>query len=130
MAKRKVEPKLFRLLLEMLRQYARQLREQNPGVVIRNAAVFESALRQLSKRKYIQVIGGSHDRPDWRTDVFDPLLQRVKNHPIWVPGPNFPGDTWDLFKIMQPSYRNGRIVWRHKPSRKRTARELWLDLNT
>jgi hypothetical protein len=47
--KRKIEPKIHRLLSLMLRRYALQLREQNPGVVIRNAAVFESALRQLSK---------------------------------------------------------------------------------
>jgi hypothetical protein len=98
--------------------YANQLRENYPERTIRNAAVFASAVPEFARLGYIELV-------DSRTSILDGLppglvrtINRAKHQPIWIPGPNFPDDPWEIYDQMKASMRGNEIVWQHCPAKR------------
>lgn len=114
--------KIYGLIRSILVAYAGGLREKYPGLMIRNEAVFASALRELSRHGYIQLVDGRRGIPTWLTEGLVRTVRRVKYHPIWMPGPRFP-DSGFVEKYLWPSMQDGKIVWHHSPSK--TAHRKW-----
>ena len=117
-----MKPKIYGLIRSILVAYAQDLRDKYPGLTIRNETVFASAIRELSRHGYIQLVDGRRGVPAWLPEPLVRTLRRVKYQPIWMPGPRFP-DSAFVEKYLWPSMKNGEIVWHHSPSK--TAHKKW-----
>lgn len=85
-----MKPNIYGLIRCILVAYAQGLRDKYPDQTIRNATVFESAIPELSRLGYIELVDGRHGIPAWLPDQMIRTIKRVKYQPIWMPGPNFP----------------------------------------
>lgn len=97
--------------------YANLLRTKYPDKTIRNAAVFDSAIRECSRLGYIELINSKRNMPANLPKRIVQTLKRVRHFPIWIMGPNFPDDPWSMFDQLRPSMQGDEIVWHHHPSR-------------
>ena len=63
-----MKPKLYGLIHAILVLYAQRLRDEYPNLTIRNETVFESAIRELSRLGYIELVDGKRGIPAWVPD--------------------------------------------------------------
>ena len=87
--------------------------------VIRNAAVFASAIPEFARLGYIELVDARKKIPEYISDDIAHRIKRTKHQPIWVPGKKFPHNPLDIFELMKPSLRGEEIVWRQTSSRER-----------
>ena len=117
-----MKPKLYGIIHCILVTYAQLLRDKHPNLRIRNATVFKSAIRELSRLGYIELVDAKRGIPAWLPDWMIRTIRRVKYKPIWMPGPKFP-DNGFMEDFLRPSMKRGKIVWHHSPSK--TANKRW-----
>jgi hypothetical protein len=91
------------LLESLFVGYANCLRADHPELKIRNATVLTSAIREFARLGYIELVDRRSGIPEDIPDFLVRAIKRVKHQPIWIPGPNFPDDPWDLYHQMKPS---------------------------
>jgi hypothetical protein len=103
--------------------YANLLRSKYPEKRIRNADVFTSGVKEFAKLGYIELVDSRIGIPDRLPGFLVRTLKRAKP-PIWIPGPNFPDNAWEINDLMQPSMRGNEVVWQHFPSKRRST---WRD---
>jgi len=99
--------------------YANQLRSSYPKQKIRNAAVFASGVPEFARLGYFELVDARKGIPDGLPAGLVRTIKRARHQPIWIPGPNFPDEPWDLYDQMKPSMRADEVVWRHSPSQRR-----------
>jgi hypothetical protein len=75
---------LHALLKEIFSMYAVDLRARYSGQTIRNADVFDSAIREFSRLNYIELVDCSRGVPAGVPSVLVRRLKRVRHHPIWI----------------------------------------------
>ena len=109
------------LLESLFENYARQLRADYPEQTIRKAVVFASAIREFARLGYIELVNVRLGIPADIPKALVRTIKRSRHHPIWIPGPGFPDEPWDLFDQMKPSMRGNEVVWRHIPPQKRNT---------
>jgi hypothetical protein len=109
------------LLESLFENYARQLRADYPEQTIRKAVVFASAIREFARLGYIELVDVRFGIPADIPKALVRTIKRSRHHPIWIPGPGFPDEPWDLFDQMKPSMRGNEVVWRHIPPQKRNT---------
>jgi hypothetical protein len=107
-----MKPKLYGYIYHILKAYAQRLRDEYPNLTIRNATVFESAIREFSRYGYIELVDGKRGIPAWLPDRLVRTIKRVKYKPIWMPGPNYPYSGF-ISDFLRPSMKRGKIVWHH-----------------
>jgi hypothetical protein len=122
--KNSMRENMYYLLETLFGQYASQLRSNYPERTIRNAAVFASAVPEFARLDYMELVDARTSIPDGLPPGLVRTIKRAKHQPIWIPGPNFPDDPWDIFKQMKPSLRGDEIVWQHIPAKRRNT---WRD---
>jgi len=104
--------------------YANDLRRRYPGQTIRNAAVFDSVIRECSRLGYIQLVRSKEGGANL-PNLIVRILKRVRHYPIWIMGPNFPDEPMDMLKQLRPSIKDGKIMWHHHPTRRKPT---WRNL--
>jgi hypothetical protein len=115
-----VSQNLHALLKAIFATYAADLRHRYKGHIIRNAAVFDSAIRECSRLGYIQLVNSKKDAADV-PDLIARRLKRVKHFPIWIMGPNFPDEPMNLLDQLRPSMKGDKVIWHHHPSQTKTT---------
>ena len=110
---------VFALVEVTLVDYANQLRAEYPNRVIRNAAVFASAIPEFARLGYIELVDARQKIPEHISDYVVHRIKRARQ-PIWVPGKNFPRNPLVMFELMKPSMDGDEIVWRHTLKKRRT----------
>jgi hypothetical protein len=111
---------LHALLKAIFAMYAADLRHRYKGHIIRNAAVFDSAIRECSRLGYIELVNSKKDAANV-PDLIARRLKRVKHFPIWIMGPNFPDEPMNLLDQLRPSMKGGKVIWHHHPSQTKTT---------
>ena len=96
--------------------YANRLRAKYPERTIRNAAVFASGVPEFARHGYIELVDARTSIPDGLPPALVSTIKRAKHQPIWIPGPHFPDDPWDIYEQMKPSVRGDEIIWQHFPA--------------
>ncbi len=124
--KNSIKENMYGLLETLFVQYVTLLRSEYPDKTIRNAAVFDSGVPEFARLGYIELVDVRTGIPDYLPTFLVRSIKRAKHQPIWIPGPNFPDDPWDIFKQMRPSVRGDKIVWQHIPAKRRNT---WRDLD-
>ena len=104
--------------------YANRLRAKYPERTIRNAAVFASGVPEFARLGYIELVDARTGIPDGLPPALVRTIKRAKHQPIWIPGPNFPDDPWDIYEQMKSSVRGGEIIWQHFPAKRPST---WRD---
>jgi hypothetical protein len=104
--------------------YANRLRATYPERTIRNGAVFASGVPEFARLGYIELVDAKASIPGGLPPSLVRTIKRAKHQPIWIPGPNFPDDPWDIFDQMKPSIHADNIVWQHVPAKRRNT---WRD---
>jgi hypothetical protein len=117
-AVRNLKGNMYGLLECLFAGYTRQLRIDYPEQTIRNAVVFASAVEEFARFGYIELVDRRFGIPADIPEFLVRTIRRSKHHPIWIPGPSFPDDPWDLYHQMKPSMRGNDVVWRHTPPQK------------
>jgi hypothetical protein len=112
-------PKLGGYVRSICRMYARRLRHEYKDNTIRNAFVFESAIRELSRLEYIMLVDGKVNIPPWLPEALVYTIKRVKYHPIWMPTLKLLYLDGFMFEILLPTIEDGEIVWHYSPGRAR-----------
>ena len=107
----------------MFVQYANLLRSNYPDKAIRNGAVFASGIQEFSRLGYIELVDARTEIPDGLPAFLVQTIKRAKP-PIWIPGPNFPDEPWDMYEQMKPSLRGDEVIWQHFPAKRRNT---WRD---
>jgi hypothetical protein len=115
----KQKQNIYALLKEIFSRYANVLRAQYPKQTIRNAAIFDSAIREFSRFGYIELVDCRRGVPPAIPGFMVRRLKRVRHHPIWIIGPQFPDDPRAILDEMRPSMNGDEIVWHHRPSRRK-----------
>ncbi len=110
---------LHSLLKAIFWTYAIDLRPKYPSQTIRNADVCDSAIRKFSRLGYIELVDCSRGIPPEVPSILVRRLKRVRYHPIWIMGSKFPDDPMAIFDQMRPSMKANKIVWHHRPSRRK-----------
>jgi hypothetical protein len=116
--KNSIKENMHGLLESMFVDYANRLRADYPEQTIRNAAVFTSGVREFARLGYIELVDVRTGEPEGVPDHLVRTIKRAKHHPIWIPGPNFPDDPWDLYQQKKPSMHGDELVWQHTPAQK------------
>src|SRR5690242_10362440 len=100
----------------MFVDYSNQLRARYPDHTIRNATVFAAAISEFARLGYIELV----DARKIPKDIPEGLVRTVKRArgPIWIPGKNFPDEPLELYERLKPSLLNGKVVWKHTPSKR------------
>jgi hypothetical protein len=112
------------LLEALFRQYANLLRPKYPDKTIRNADVFTSGVKEFTRLGYIELVDARTRIPDGLPPGLVRTIKRAKHQPIWIPGPKFPDEPFDLFEIMKPQLSGNEVSWQHCPV---TRRNTWRD---
>jgi len=124
---------MHRLLECTFVDYANQLRASYPGRIIRNAAVFASAVPEFARLGFIELVDARNGIPKDIPGFLVRTIKRARHQPIWIPGVNFPDDPFDIYEQMKASMRNNEVVWRHiqakRPSTWRLRAVMSVQLN-
>ncbi len=115
-----IQENMHCLLESLFVQYVRLLRSKYPDKTIRNAAVFTSGVPEFARLGYIELVDARLGIPDGLPAFLVRTIKRAKQ-PIWIPGPNFPDEPWQIYEQMQPSMRGDEVVWRHFPAEVRNT---------
>ena len=121
--KKSIKENMHGLLESMFVQYANLLRSNYPDKAIRNGAVFASGIQEFSRLGYIELVDARTEIPDGLPAFLVQTIKRAKP-PIWIPGPNFPDEPWDMYEQMKPSLRGDEVIWQHFPAKRRNT---WRD---
>ena len=113
-----IKENMFGLLECTLVQYANLLRQKYPKRTIRNAAVFASAIPEFARLGYIELVDNRIGIPNGIPEFMVHSIKRMRRQPIWIPGINFPRESFDIFDQMKPFIRDDEVVWRHVPPRR------------
>src|SRR5712671_2652785 len=102
------------LVRETFRDYARELRDRYNDRKIRNAVVFESAIKEFSRLGYIVLVDKMRGIPP---EVFEGMMhsiKRTRHQPVWMRSRKFP----DMLVLLElrPSIRDGEIIWQFVPA--------------
>jgi hypothetical protein len=122
--KNSVTENVHGLLESMFVRYANLLRSKYPDKTIRNADVITSGVKEFARLGYIELVDARTKIPDGLPAFLVRTIKRAKS-PIWIPGPNFPDEPWEIDELMKPSLRGNEVVWQHFPS---TRRSTWREL--
>ena len=99
--------------------YANRLRANYPDRRIRNAAVFASGVPEFARLGYIELVDARTGVREGVPDFLVRAVKRAKHQPVWIPAINFPDDPMSMFDEMRPSMKGDKIVWHHRPSRRK-----------
>jgi hypothetical protein len=116
-----LQANLHGLVESLFKDYARQLRADYPKQTIRNSVVITSAVQEFARLGYIELVDVRLGIPADIPKRLVRTIKRSRHHPIWIPGPGFPDDPWDLYDQMKPSMRGNEVVWQHIPPKKRNT---------
>jgi hypothetical protein len=119
--KNSITENMHGLLESTFVDYANRLRANYPDRTIRNAAVIVSGVPEFARRGFIELVDARTGIPEGLPAFLVRTIKRAKYQPIWIPGPNFPDDPFDIYEQMKPSMRGDEIVWRHIPSKRRSS---------
>src|SRR6476659_6696639 len=97
-----IQENMYGLVECIFVEYANLLRLKYPNRTIRNAAVFASGVPEFSRFGYIELIDARKGIPEEIPDFLVRTIKRSKRQPIWMPGPNFPDDPFELHDYMKP----------------------------
>jgi hypothetical protein len=122
--KNSIRENMHGLLESLFVQYANLLRSNHPDKTIRNGEVFASGVQEFARRGYIELVDGRTGMAVGLPLDLVRTIKRAKHQPIWIPGPNFPDDPWDIFKQMKASIHCDEMVWQHFPAKRRNT---WRD---
>ncbi len=106
------------LLEHMFINYANTLRAKYPDKKIRNADVFASGVPEFARLDYIQLVDKRRGIPQGIPEFLVCTIKRSKRQPIWIPGPRFPDDPFDMYEQMKPYLLGKQVLWLHTPSEK------------
>ena len=121
--KNSIHDNMLGLLECMFVRYANLLRSKYPDKTIRNADVLTSGVKEFARLNYIELVDARTGIPNGLPAFLVRTIKRAKP-PIWIPGPNFPDEPWQIDDLMQPSMRGDEMVWKHSPSKRRST---WRD---
>jgi hypothetical protein len=121
--KNSIHDNMHGLLECMFFRYANLLRSKYPDKTIRNAHVFRSGVPEFARLGYIELVDARTEIPDGLPAFLVRTIKRAKP-PIWIPGPSFPDEPWEIDELMKPSMRGDEIVWQHNPAKRRNT---WRD---
>ena len=79
---------------------------------------FEFCRPGIARLGYIELVDRRGIIPEDIPNFLVRTIRRAKHQPIWIPGPNFPDDPWDLYHQMKPSMHGNELVWQHTPAQK------------
>jgi hypothetical protein len=113
-----IQENMHGLLEHMFVDYANLLRSKYPNKTIRNAAVFTSGVPEFARFGYIELIDARKGIPEEIPDFLVRTIKRSKRQPIWMPGPNFPDEPFDIYDQMKPDMLGNQLLWLHTPSQK------------
>lgn len=116
-----IKENMHGLLESTFVDYANRLRANYPDRTIRNAAVFLSDVPEFARPGFIELVDARTKIPEGLPAFLVRTIKRAKYQPIWIPGPNFPDDPFDIYEQMKPSMRGDEIVWQHFPSKRRSS---------
>ena len=102
--KNSIQENMHGLLESMFVRYANLLRSSYPDKTIRNAHVFRSGVKEFARLGYIELVDARIGIPDGLPAFLVQTIKRAKP-PIWLPGPNFPDEPWNIYDQMQPAAR-------------------------
>jgi hypothetical protein len=111
-----IQENMHGLLECMFVRHANLLRSKYPDKTIRNADVFTSGVKEFARLGYIELVDARTGIPDGLPAFLVRTIRRAKP-PIWIPGPNFPDEPWEIDELMKPSMRGDEIVWQHFPAK-------------
>jgi hypothetical protein len=97
-----LQANLHGLVESLFKDYARQLRADYPKQTIRNSVVITSAVQEFARLGYIELVDVRLGIPADIPKRLVRTIKRSRHHPIWIPGPGFPDDPWDLYDQMKP----------------------------
>jgi hypothetical protein len=80
----------------------------------RSAMVFDSAIAEMARLRYIVLVEGKKDISSWMPKYLVRTIKRVRKFPIWVPAPRMMElhGEW-LCDRLKPTMENGKIIWHH-----------------
>ena len=113
-----IQENMHGLLEHMFVDYANLLRSKYPNKTIRNAAVFTSGVPEFARFGYIELIDARKGIPEEIPDFLVRTIKRSKRQPIWMPGPKFPDEPFDMYDQMKPYMLGNQLLWLHTPSQK------------
>jgi hypothetical protein len=119
--KNSIKENMHALLECIFVDYANLLRTNYPGKTIRNAAVFVSGVPEFARLGFIELVDPRAGIRDGIPYFVVRTIKRAKHQPIWIPGPNFPANSMDIYDQIKPFMRGDEIVWRHIPTQRRNA---------
>ena len=97
--KNSIQENMHGLLECMFVRYANLLRSKYPDKTIRNADVFTSGVKEFARLDYIELVDARTGIPDGLPAFLVRTIKRAKP-PIWIPGPNFPDEPWEIDDLM------------------------------
>jgi hypothetical protein len=118
-----IEGNMHALLESTFVRNANLLRSKYPDKTIRNADVFTSGVKEFARLDYIELVDARIGIPNGLPAFLVRTIKRAKP-PIWIPGPNFPYEPWEIDNLMKASMRGNEVVWQHCPSKRRVT---WRD---
>ena len=83
--------------------------------------MFLSGVPEFARRGFIELVDARTGIPEGLPAFLVRTIKRAKYQPIWIRGPNFPDDPFDIYEQMKPSMRGDEIVWQHFPSKRRSS---------
>jgi hypothetical protein len=109
------------LLENILMYYANELRSEYPELKIRNAVVFKSAILELARRGFIELVDARKCIPAHVSEDDAQRVKRMKHQPVWIPSPRWPDWSMDIHKLLRPYIRDDVVAWKYDPSVPRTS---------
>ncbi len=113
-----IQENMHGLLEHIFIGYANLLRAKYPDKIIRNAEVFASGVPEFARLGYIQLVDSRKGIPQDIPEFLVRTAKRSKRQPIWIPGPRFPDDSFDMDEQMKPYLLGRQVLWLHAPSAK------------
>jgi hypothetical protein len=121
--KNSIQENMHGLLESTFVRHANLLRSRYPDKAIRNADMLISGVKEFARLGYIELVDARTGIPGGLPAFLIRTIKRAKP-PIWIPGPNFPDEPWEIDDLMKPAMLGEEVVWQHFPSNRRPT---WRD---
>ena len=80
-------------------------------------------MKEFARLGYIELVDARTGIPNGLPAFLVRTIKRAKP-PIWIPGPNFPDEPWEIDDLMKPAMHGEEVVWQHFLSNRRPT---WRD---
>jgi hypothetical protein len=119
--KNSVTENMHPVLEQIFMSYANGLRVEYPAQKIRNAVVFKSAVSELARLGFIELVDVRKGIPAHVPADDAQRVKRMKHQPVWIPSAKFPDWAPDIFTLLQPYMRENTVAWKYDPFAPRTS---------